>query len=339
MADGTLLTSEQAADLLGVSNATVLRANRVGSLGSTGTSADGDPLFSREAVELYRRRRTELFRGAVRSGAPATPAKATPKPVETPAKPPAEAAAPKAEVEPVAEPVVEPEVTAEPATSAAEPESVPEPAAEESREEAQSEPMPEPERIPDTEVASAPPVPEAQPEPVRHPAPAQRTARRHQEPALPSLPEISREEWLDDWTTTVDWLDRLALSLSPIEVAQPAPAPRIYETPVYESVPEPEPPAAPVEQPASSESVSLAVRPVVSFAILKEIGVALRGRPGVVEARLDRLDGGAAWFVLRHDGSTSVEESVTSALRPLGFSISRSGQDGFEVVQDAAHTG
>lgn len=323
------LTSEQAADILGVSKATVLRANRVGSLASTGTAADGDALFSLDAVELYRRRRTELFRGAVRSGAPATGAKSAPK-SSPPAGPVAEAGLDpefqQAEREP------EPERQSEPATA-----SIP-----------ASEPGPEP--VARVEVRSEPvPDHEAQP--------AQRTARRHLAPPT-TLAEISREEWLEDWNSTLQWLDQLALALSPIEGPDPTADSRAYE-PRSQEPPRRESSSyeandrqdrneeagaeeavRPASQSGGGEAVNLAVRPVVSFAILKEIGLALRARPGVLEARLDRLDNGAAWFVLRHDGSVPVDGSVTSALHPLGFSANRAGDGSFEVVQDSSgHSG
>ena len=303
-----LLTSEQAADMLGVSNATVLRANRVGSLASSGTSSDGDPLFSRDAVELYRRRRTELFRGAVRTGSPAT-SKPAPKPEEPPA---------------------------EPATPPVERASEPEP---EPQRHTAKEPEPEHETAVHATVSEARGTPEPEPKPRAHEPVPHRAPRRHQPPPT-TLPEIDREEWLDEWTTTLEWLDRLALALVPIENAAAAPAAHHYDPvplaadpPTFEDVPVAE--ALPAAEPISL-TVNLAVRPVVSFAILKEIGLALRARPGVLEARLDRLDSGAAWFVLRHDDSAPLETSARSALEPLGFSVTPSGDGSFEVVQDSS---
>ena len=242
-----LLTSEEAAAIVGVSIATVLRAHRVGSLVSSGTSGQGDPLFSREAVELYQRRRTELFRGAVRSGV-TTPATRS----EPPAEDRAEAAASGAEAEAAAasEPA-EPEVGVTASPQEPEPElAVHEPEQQQGSEAVlavhEAEPPQEPEAgppvhqpwarqepVPELAVQADPvpelavqadPEPERQWVPVQSPVPEPEPVGHHEAfPALetwrgpqapPSAPaEIGRQEWIDDWAATLDWLDSLASAL------------------------------------------------------------------------------------------------------------------------------
>ncbi len=253
MADVTsgLLTSEEAAEIVGVSIATVLRAHRVGSLVSSGTSGQGDPLFSREAVELYQRRRTELFRGAVRSGVP-TPTTRSEPTAEDQAETAASGAEPEAvsaseptdpevgETAPHEEPtpelaVHEPEQHQEPETELV----VHEPQQQGSEAElAVHEPGPtqEPEAQPPVHEPWAPqepmpelavqadPEPERQWVPVQSPVPEPESVGHHEAfPALetwrgpqapPSTPaEIGRQEWIDDWSATLDWLDSLASAL------------------------------------------------------------------------------------------------------------------------------
>lgn len=350
MVEGTsgLLSSEEAATVLGVSNATVLRANRVGSLAATATSNDGEPLFSPDAVEVYRQRRTELFRGAVRTAhiSPLTTG-AHPEDEEPGVEPATEAAhAP----EPATSETEPPEPSSGPAPAEGGPHPAPQPAphwpepapgawepAPERAEPAAVAPQPAPEWGPPSPVAEDPtpvarePTPVAQePTPLeeeRTPA-AQEPAPVAAEEATAHLEEVSRQQFLGEWASTLEWLDQLARSLVRIEGDEPSS--------VGEEV-QPESATATDERAFEGPAALayLAVRPLVSFAILKEIGLALTGRSGIREARLDRLDGGAAWFVLRHGGDADLGQAVPAALEPLGFKVKRTGEDSFEVVQDS----
>jgi hypothetical protein len=174
---------------------------------------------------------------------------------------------------------------------------------------------------------------------------------------LPQPPSGTRQEWAGELDRVAGWLQELTDSVRPpAPASEPAPAPAADAEPeaVREPVPQPsepappppeppppEPPPPPPEPPIIAAAVSspptpavlppassaepgsqlLAVQPIVRFFVLKQIRARIREVDGVLDVRLERLEGGVAWYRINHAGDTDLGEGVAGALAPLGLGV------------------
>jgi hypothetical protein len=172
---------------------------------------------------------------------------------------------------------------------------------------------------------------------------------------LPQPPTGTRQEWAGELDRVAGWLQELTDSVRtpapaaapPAPAPEPTPAPAVAVEP--KAVPEPQPPppepppappeppppppepptqAAPVLPPAmlpasgpEPGSQLLAVQPILRFSVLKQIRARVREVDGVLDVRLERLEGGVAWYRINHAGDTDLGGGVAAALAPLGLGV------------------
>jgi hypothetical protein len=100
----------------------------------------------------------------------------------------------------------------------------------------------------------------------------------------------------------------------PLPEPEPEPPEAIPEIPP-KLLPEP----APISSGLSRQAV-LVVEGIERFRVLREVASRLGGVPGILDARLESLDGGNAAYRLSFDDERPSGEVIASALEPLGLS-------------------
>jgi hypothetical protein len=150
--------------------------------------------------------------------------------------------------------------------------------------------------------------------------------------------------WVEERAAYSEWAIRLDLALlaaiadwappplmpSPVPVAEPArPA-----APEPAPAPAPVSPASPVAKPSpkvdfekplevatppAANRMLLVVEPVTRFRALRDIELVLQRVPGLLEARLEQLDGGTATYRLTFGDAVPSDEQVAAVLAPLGL--------------------
>jgi hypothetical protein len=108
------------------------------------------------------------------------------------------------------------------------------------------------------------------------------------------------------------------LAVLPVVDFTPPPLPEPEPEPP-EAVPELPPEPAPVSLDLSRQAV-LVVEGIERFRVLREVVSRLGGVPGILDARLESLDGGNAAYRLSFDDWRPSGEAIASALEPLGLS-------------------
>ncbi|GAC1619326.1 MAG: hypothetical protein NVS9B1_27890 [Candidatus Dormibacteraceae bacterium] len=71
----------------------------------------------------------------------------------------------------------------------------------------------------------------------------------------------------------------------------------------------------------ASREMTIAVDPIPRFGLLRDIAGLLRGQPGVADVRLERLEGGVAWYRLHFQGAQTPTTVIADTLRPLGLRV------------------
>src|SRR5437588_6015079 len=168
---------------------------------------------------------------------------------------------------------------------------------------------------------------------------------------LPQPPAGTRPEWAGELDRVAGWLQELtdvvrppapAAPPAPVEpepvpqtVPEPEPAPEPEPEPAPETVPEPHPTPEPAPEPvpeppprpvatrpaADAGSELLAVQPIARFSVLKQIRARIREVDGVLDVRLERLEGGVAWYRINQAGDSDLGGAVAAALAPLGLGV------------------
>ena len=333
---GTLLTTVEVAERLGLSSAAVAQAVRTGALQPTARTAD-DFLFSERAVATFAERRARAAASPLQppvagsrvewtgdvdrlnswlkdltdavpgrppleasTAVPApSPAAAIQAPAPEPDFRPPPPPAPVAEIQLPPQPVPEPE----PGPEIAPPSEPPAPPAPEPEPQPpQTEPEPEPVSPPEFE-----PEPETAPEPnpIVDTGPLEAVARPElgpvPQPAVAPEPSLAAPV--------------LAAPVQPAPEAAPSPAPE--QTPGLVL-------AAPV-QPAPSSGLSrqaiLVIEPIDRFRVLREVADRLAAVPGIADARLERLESGLATYRVSFAEPRPSGEAIAGALAPLGLQV------------------
>jgi len=292
---GSLLSTAEVAERLGVSSWAVTEAVRTGALQPTARTND-EFLFTERSVAAF----AELRAAAAAAPLQPPPAVTRPewasdvdrlntwlkdlneaapagaRPTDTIAMP--MPAAPQAKMEPVTEsPSVAPITALEAAAVEAADFQPPPPPTPEATEPAPPPPMPIAEPAPQAVAAAPPPPPESAAEPAPEPVP---TVVAEPEPAIeePHLP-------------------------TPAEATAPLPE------------------AVAALRSGLSRQAVLVVEPIERFRILRDVADRLATIPGVAEARLERLEGGLASYRLTFGDSRPTGEVIAGALAPLGLQV------------------
>lgn len=110
-----------------------------------------------------------------------------------------------------------------------------------------------------------------------------------------------------------------------VEVVVPEPQPEPEPSPQPATAAAPQPEAAPIPEPAPvprpSHQVLLAVQPIHRFAVLRDVGDALRRLTGVSEVRLERLESGVASYRLTFAVERPADEALAGAVAGLGLTL------------------
>jgi hypothetical protein len=337
---GTLLTTLEVAERLGLSSAAVTQAVRSGALEPTARTNE-DFLFTERAVTAFAERRAEAAAAPLEpppavsrvewSGdvdrlnswlkdlSESAPAAAQPAPPAAQAGPPAGQAAPLAAPVPAAPvpappPALAPIATPEEARPAIDFRPPPHPVAELP---AAAPPLPRPETIAEPEPAPArEPLPQAAaqppPAPVLEPAPhavAETPAKT--DPLLdaavggPARPAVEAPAEPEP---------------APVAAAEP-PAVEQPHLPTAAEATAPLPEAVAALKSGLSRQAVLVVEPIERFRILRDIADRLAAIPGVDDARLERLEGGLASYRLSFGINRPTGEAIAGALAPLGLQV------------------
>lgn len=166
-------------------------------------------------------------------------------------------------------------------------------------------------------------------------------------------PEAAGEAWEAELASLASWLGDVGEAIAPFAGSAPLPSllPVEEEVPLeIAEEPEPEPvvPAGPPELPAEvepepepepgpaplpapmpdtapltrpSRQVLLAVQPIQRFAVLRDVGEALRRLAGVNEVRLERLEAGVASYRLTFAEERPADEALAGAVAGLGLTL------------------
>lgn len=311
---GTLLTTVEVAERLGLSSAAVAQAVRTGALQPTARTAD-DFLFSERAVAAFAERRARAAASPLQPPAAGSRVEWTGDVDRlnswlkdltdaVPARPTQEASAALTAPSPAAAiqaPAPGPDFRPPPP---------PAPVAE-----IQLPPQPVPEPEPEPEIA--PP-----PEPPAPPAPEPEPPQTVPEPEPVSPPEPEPEPETTPEPNPI--VDTGSLETAPEAAPSPAPA---SEAPVPAAAPEQAPElvlAAPI-QPAPSSGLSrqaiLVIEPIDRFRVLREVADRLAGVPGIADARLERLESGLATYRVSFAEPRPSGEAIAGALAPLGLQV------------------
>jgi hypothetical protein len=319
---GTLLTTVEVAERLGLSSAAVAQAVRTGALQPTARTND-DFLFSERSVGAFAERRAKAAASplqppaagsrlewsgdvdrlnswladlseAIAAPQASPPAAGPPPPPALTVEPPIAGAEPAEEIDfrrppPLPPPAPKPELVA--ATPEPEPEPVaaapePEPVA------AQPQPEPEPVAVEPEPVAAVP-----EPEPVAAVPEPEPVAAVHEPEPVAAAPEPEPVAAVPE--------------PEPVSaVPEPGPQPKAVPEPVVATAPTPD-----------STGELFAVQPIVRFAILRQVRARIRDQEGVLDVRLERLENGVAWYRILHVGNADLDGHLAAALEPLGLGV------------------
>jgi hypothetical protein len=314
---GTLLTTVEVAERLGLSSAAVAQAVRTGALQPTARTND-DLLFTDRAVAAFAERRAAAASSPLTPRAPGTRVEwsgdldrlnswlkdltaAMPFPVADPvSRSPS-----------VLAPVVEaPALDFTPPPVAPSPSPTQGGSTAEGGEAAAPPPVILPEPVPQAAIAESV-------EPV--PAPRAEPAVAEIEPERPAPTPVPARSLLERLEAAKPVVTAPAVAPTPPQPAPPAPEPKpVAEVP--ERVP---PPSEPVATPGVelSRQALLVVQPIVRFRVLRDVAGRLAAIPGVGDARLERLENGVASYRVSFEGERPSGDAVGAALADLNLVV------------------
>ena len=285
---GTLLTTVEVAERLGLSSSAVQQAVRTGALQPTARTAD-DFLFSERAVAAFAERRAQV------AASPLQPPSATSRlewsgdvdRLNSWLKDLTVAAGPKQTIvlpprpDPQPEPPPPPEIPPEPE---------PEP------------PAPPPEIPPEPEP-EPPPVPEPEPEPVAGPPPAEEGPPPIGQGSPPAVLGESGPQGREGVVNEAPTAPAAPLALGAAEPVNEVPA------------------APAIEASGLSRQAILVIEPIEKFRVLRDVADRLMGVNGIADARLERLEAGLATYRISFGGQRPEGAAIAAALAPLALNV------------------
>ena len=150
------------------------------------------------------------------------------------------------------------------------------------------------------------------------------------------------QRWVDERAGYSEWAIRLDLALlaaiadwaPPPLIPSPVPVAERAQPTEREPARVPMPPARPATAPgrkmdletptevatrSAANRMLLVVEPVTRFRALRDVELVLQRVPGLLEARLEQLDGGTATYRLTFGDAIPGDEQVAAVLAPLGL--------------------